>query len=108
MHIGLPATAVGLDPLRSCAMATITWPTAITTRVQLSYGCQFNMLLISRSHEDENTDLIVFGLMLFLGDITRFFRDGMPFYKSVSIPWTQFLRQFKLASRLTVGHVSQG
>ena len=40
-------------------MATITWPTAITPRVQRSYGCQFNMLLISRSHEDENTDLIV-------------------------------------------------
>ena len=57
-------------------MATITWPTAITPRVQRSYGCQFNMLLISRSHEDENTDLIVtivFELPPFLGDITRFF-----------------------------------
>ena len=41
-----------------------------------AYGCQFNMLLISRSHEDENTDLIVtivFELPPFLGDITRFF-----------------------------------
>ena len=96
LHIGLPATAV--DPLRSCAVATITWPTAITPRVQRSYGCQFNMLLISPSHEDENTDLIVtavFELLPFLGKITRFFRDGMPFYKSVSALWTQFLWQFK-------------
>ena len=57
-------------------VATITWPTAITPRVQRSYGCQFNMLLISRSHEDENTDLIVtivFELPPFLGDITRVF-----------------------------------
>ena len=29
-------------------------------------------------------------------------------FQSVGVPWTQFLRQFNLASRLSVGHISQG
>ena len=38
--------------MRSCAVATITWPTAITPRVQPVIGVCI-MILISRSHEDE-------------------------------------------------------
>ena len=45
-----------------------------------AYG--FIMLLISQSHEDENTDLMlssVFVLNPFLGDIARFFESGRSF-----------------------------
>ena len=38
---------------------------------------------------------LVFVVTPFLGDITRFFRDGTRSLKSISVPWTQFLRQFK-------------
>ena len=45
-----------------------------------AYG--FIMVLISQSHEDENTDLMlssVFVLNPFLSDITRFFESGRRF-----------------------------
>ena len=45
-----------------------------------AYG--FIRILISQSHEDENTDLMlssVFVLTPFLGDITRFFESGRRF-----------------------------
>ena len=44
-------------------------------------------LLISHSHEDENTDLMlssVFVLNPFLGDITRFFESGRRFYNQTA------------------------
>ena len=45
-----------------------------------AYG--FIVILISQSHEDENTDLMlssVFVINPFLGDITRFFESGRLF-----------------------------
>ena len=56
----------------------------------VSYGCQFNMLLISRSHEDENADLTVFELTAFLCDILRVFSRWDAVSQTVSVPWTDF------------------
>ena len=58
------------------------------------------------------SDRAIFAVTQFLGDITLLFETGSkPFFKFVSVPWTQFCESSNrvlATSRLTVGHVSQG
>ena len=64
--------------MRSCAVATMKL-TDSNYPMCAAYGF---IILISQSHEDENTDLMlssVFVLNPFLGDITRFFESGRLF-----------------------------
>ena len=49
----------------------------------------------------------VFMLSPFLGDITRFFESDAVF-KTREVPVTQFVRHFKLGSRLNARHDSEG
>ena len=65
--------------MHSCAMATMKLADS-NYPACAAYG--FIMVLISQSHEDENTDLMltsVFVINPFLSDITRFFESGRRF-----------------------------